>query len=63
MYQATPSAMTNPKTLLLSIAATGCGFVLTLVGIAAPAPLALTPAVSAATVSALVAAGIAWQQT
>ena len=55
--------MTNPKTLLLSIAATGCGFVLTLVGIAAPAPLALTPAVSAATVSALVAAGIAWQQT
>jgi hypothetical protein len=54
--------MTNPNTLLLSIAATACGFILALVGIAGPAPLAPPPAVSAATVSMLVAAGIAMKQ-
>ena len=46
--------MTNPRTLLLSIAATACGFVLTLVGVAGPAPMAPTPGVGDAAAPALV---------
>ena len=48
--------MTSPRTLLLSIAATACGFILTLVGVAGPAPIAPTPAVGAPTVPGLVSA-------
>ena len=46
--------MTNPRTLLLSIAATACGFVLTLVGVAGPAPIA--PADGSALAASLVSA-------
>ena len=45
--------MTNPRTLLLSIAATACCFILTLAGIAGPAPIAPAPAVAALTASGL----------
>jgi hypothetical protein len=45
--------MTNPRTLLLSIAATACCFILTLAGIGAPSPIAPTPAVAALTATGL----------
>ena len=48
--------MTNPRTLLLSIAATACCFILTLVGLARPAPIAPAPAVAAATVPGVISA-------
>ena len=48
--------MTNPRTLCLSIAATACGFILTLVGVVGPASIAPTPAVGAATAPGLVSA-------
>ena len=48
--------MTKPRTLLLSIAATACGFILTLVGVAGPAPTPSTPVVGAATAPGLVSA-------
>ena len=35
--------MTNPRTLLLSIAATACGFILSLASVAGPAPIAPAP--------------------
>ena len=50
--------MTNPRTLLLSIAATACGFIFALVGAAGPAPGAPTPAVGAATGPGLIAAEV-----
>ena len=46
--------MTNPRTLLLSIAATACCFILALAGVAGPGPVASAPAQSAATVPGLV---------
>jgi len=48
--------MTNPRTLLLSIAATACSFTLALIGVAGPAPIASTRTVGAATASGLIAA-------
>jgi hypothetical protein len=37
--------MTNPRTLLLSIAATACGFIFTLASFAGPAPNAPSPSI------------------
>jgi hypothetical protein len=48
--------MTSPGTLLLSIAATVCDFVLTLVAVAGHASIAPTPAVGAAMAPGIVAA-------
>ena len=48
--------MTNPRTLLLSIAATACGLIFTLVGVAAPAPTAGVAALGAAVSPGLVSA-------
>jgi hypothetical protein len=48
--------MTNPRTLLLSIAATACGFILTLVGVAGPVPVSGEGAVGAAIGPGLVSA-------
>ncbi len=48
--------MTNPRTLLISIATTACGFILTLVGATGPASTAPTPAVSASTAPGLIPA-------
>jgi hypothetical protein len=40
--------MTNPRTLLLSIAATACGFIFTLASLAGPAPTAPSPSIGQA---------------
>jgi hypothetical protein len=48
--------MSNPRTLLLSIAATACGFVFTLVGVAGLAPTAGVAALGAAASPGLVSA-------
>ncbi len=48
--------MTNPRTLMLSIAATACCFILTLAGVAGPGPIAPAPAAGAATGPGLVSA-------
>jgi hypothetical protein len=37
--------MTNPRTLLLSIAATACGFIFTLASFAGPGPTAPSPSI------------------
>ena len=48
--------MTNPRTLLLSIAATACGFIFTLASFAGPAPNAPSPSIGYATGHGLVSA-------
>src|SRR5688500_15898301 len=48
--------MTNPRTLLISIATTACGFILALVGATGPASTAPPPAVSTSTAPGLVSA-------
>ncbi len=48
--------MTNPRTLLLSIAATACGFIFTLASLAGPAPNAPSPSIGHATGHGLVSA-------
>jgi hypothetical protein len=47
--------MNSPRTLFLSIAATGCGFILALVGIIGQASHAATPAVDVAMAPGIIA--------